>query len=169
MFFPIPAGKFMGLTLKTKAMKRYEGMNLGGVKSILLAELSKVTVPQKENLGFSDLMVMEGYEWTEVPFTLETAFWSENEKRDFRGIFYEKELEFSIPAIREEICSLFSEFQGRRLIALVTDRNGHSRLLFPLVPETRLNVPGPVSGYNGYRFRLEGRSAVSAPGVDMDS
>jgi hypothetical protein len=149
-------------------MKRYEGMNLGGVKTILLAEWSKVTVPQKENLGFSDLMVLEGYEWTEVPFTLETAFWSENEKRDFRGIFYEKELEFFIPAIREEICSLFSEFKGRRLIALVTDRNGHSRLLFPLVLETRIHVPASVSGYNGYQFRLAGKAALSAPRVDMD-
>lgn len=150
-------------------MKRYEGKNLGGIKSILLAELSKVTVPAGENPGFSGLVLSAGADWTEVPFTLESAFWSENEKREFSGIFYEKQLEFSIPALREEICSHFSEFKGRRLLALVTDMNDHTRLLYPLVLETMLNVPAAVAGYNGYRFLLTGKAALSAPRVDMDS
>ena len=87
-------------------MERHQGKNLGGVKSILLAQYSKVIVPEGELIGFSQIILTGGTAWTGVPFTLESAFWAENEKRTFNGLFYEKELEFSIPAIREAEDSL---------------------------------------------------------------
>jgi len=148
-------------------MERYQGKNLGSVKQILLIALRDISIPSGRVITFSSITVAQGKSWEEVPFTLETATCADRLEKSKAGDFYQKEVKFSIPVIRNEISETISEFSGKRVAALITDMNDNARLFFPLRMEYNAEVPQLVAGYNGYTFELTGQSAFESPSVTM--
>lgn len=150
-------------------MERHQGKNLGSVKQILIIALGDITIPSGRILLFNQIAIAQGKGWTTVPFTLETGSCTDFRKNSKAGDFYEKEVIFSIPAIRNEISEEIALFSGKRVAALVTDMNDHTRLFYPLRMEYAAEVPPEVAGYNGYRITLRGSSAFESPSVTMPS
>lgn len=148
-------------------MERYEGENLGAVKGILLIALGDITIPPGTVLLFSAITVASGKSWTEVPFTPESGFYSDSRKKSKAGDFYEKEVKFSIPKVRNEISEEISQLSGKRLAGLVTDMNDETRLVYPLRIEYSAEVPAQAAGYNGYYFDLRGQNTTESPTVTM--
>lgn len=149
-------------------MERYEGKNSGSIKAIQIIEQQLVSFIHKELLTFSDLILSPGASWEDVPLTLESGNFSDKCQRNAAGLFWEKQLNFKIPALRNEISTSFLNFSGKKIIALVTDMNDRSWLVYPLKLQFDQNIPETATGYNGYTISLSGKSDYPALEVLME-
>lgn len=149
-------------------MERYEGKNSGSIKAIQIIEQQLVSFIHKELLTFSDLILSSGASWEEVPLTLESGNFSDRCQRNAAGLFWEKQLNFKIPALRNEISTSFLNYSGKKIVALVTDMNDRSWLVYPLRLRFDQNIPETAAGYNGYTISLSGKSDYPAPEVLLE-
>ncbi len=148
-------------------MERFEGKNSGALKSLSLIGLKDLVVPSGNVISYDTISVALGKSWSVIPFTHETAGYREQRKMSKAGDYFEKEIGFSIPSVRNEVSAAMEVFSGRTLAALVTDMNSVSRLVFPLRMEYAASVPAQPAGFNGYTFTLKGSHAHASPFVVM--
>ncbi len=146
-------------------MERFEGKNSGALKSLSLIGLKDLVIPSGNVITYDTISVALGKSWNIIPFTHETAGYREQRKMSKAGDYFEKEVSFSIPSVRNEVSAALGIFTGRTLAALVTDMNGVSRLVFPLRMEYAASVPAEPAGFNGYAFMCKGSHALESPFV----
>lgn len=147
-------------------MEQFEGMNLAMISSLKLAAMADVeSIPATPSFAFSGIVLKSGKTWAELKFTPGTANFGEIEKTENGGNFWEKEVNFSIPKLRNEISEEIRNFENRRLYALVTDMNGTSFLVFPVRMARVKQVTGQPDGSNAYRVQLTGRHTSESPFV----
>lgn len=149
-------------------MERYEGKNSGSIKAIQIVKQDLISFIHKELLTFSDLELSPGVSWQDIPLTLETGNFSDRCQRNSAGLYWEKQLNFKIPALRNEISTTFLNFSGKKVVALVTDMNDRTWLVYPLRILFDQNIPETAAGYNGYTISLSGKSEYPAPEVFLE-
>jgi len=149
-------------------MERYEGQKSGSSKAIKFIEMDLLSFVHKDLLTFDDLVISTGANWEDIPLTLETGNFSDRCQRNQSGIFWEKSLNFKIPALRNEISTSLLNFSGKKLIALVTDMNDRNWLIYPLRLLLDQIIPETAAGYNGYSLSLSGKSEYPAPEVLLE-
>lgn len=148
-------------------MERFEGLNSGGIKSLSLIEMRRTSFSWKARLLSTDIYITSGYDWEDFPLTLESGFFADRNENSKAGVFWKKEVKFKIPVLKNENTSVFLNFSGKKLVALVTDMNDRSWLVYPLRMVFSGEVPDLVSGYNGYEVILSGSDSLPAPEVEL--
>ena len=148
-------------------MERFEGKNTGSIKSIQLVEMSKASFQWKAKLLSTEIVITTGYDWEDFPLTLESGFFVDRNENSKAGVFWKKEVKFRIPVLKNENTSSILNFSGKKIIALVTDMNDRSWLIYPLRLFFSGEIPEMVSGYNGYEIIMSGSDILPAPEVEL--
>lgn len=144
----------------------FEGQNLGNMRSIsLIALYNLLSIPQPiaGKISFNNLSFNSGSAFQEIYFTPETGSFVETEDRTGSGSNWKKEISLQIPKIRSEIIAGLQNFENRRNAALVTDMNGTSFLVFPVIFLRKKQIPGQIISINAIMLNLTGASVNESP------
>lgn len=126
-------------------------LNIGSIQKIQIAH-SKFVPANFQN------PVSTVTEWTDIPFTQQTAPYTMNSELKNPGVVFKHELSFSMPKLSPEKQALANEFVGKPIVILVTDGNSRKLLIGnkdnPAYMNYSASVPKMASGYNGYSFAI---------------
>lgn len=92
----------------------------------------------------------------------------ENEKETDAGTYFEKKLKFEISKLRPEATDLLKRYAGNQVVALITDANGYSWLVYPLIRTLKRKLPGTAKGANSTEVTFTGKGIYESPAVVMD-
>ena len=147
-------------------MEQFEGINFTVLSKLELVAMGDVqSIPNSCQFPRDAIILKNGEGWLDVKFTHQSASFRENEELANGGFFWKKQVNFSIPKLRNEISEEISKLGQRRLYALATDLNGICHLVFPLRMERVKEVAGQADGSNAYRFELAGEHTRESPFV----
>lgn len=147
-------------------MEHFEGQNWGNVKKFEIALRSEVNFPENKNQLFSNEISFINIEnFTNIPFILESAFFGEIQNESSAGIYWDKKAGLKIPKLRNEVSMFLEPFEGRKLVARITDMNGEVHLLFPLKMQLQRKIDGTVGSLNHTLVEFSGQSTTKAPFV----
>ena len=144
--------------------------NFSVITSVSIALLKNCQIPDKKITGLklSDILHPGS---TFQPISdikpLSCSF-EENEKKSEAGTYFEKKLKFDISKLRPEITMQLNQYSNKQLIALITDGNGYSLIIFPLIMTIKRNLPGTVKGANVTEITLSGNGVSESPFVNID-
>ncbi len=93
----------------------------------------------------------------------------ENEKESDAGTYFEKKLEFELSKLRPETSALMNRYANCRVIAVITDANGYSWLVYPLIRTIKRSLPGNAKKANVMTVTFSGKGIWESPSVEIDS
>ena len=147
-------------------MEAFEGQNWGNLKKVEIVLRSKVNFQENRKVVYSDeISFNNGGNFTEIPFILESAFFTDQEENTNAGLLWSKKLGLKIPKLRSEVSTFLQPFEGARLVARVTDMNGEVHLVFPLRMQRQRNIQGPVASLNHTLVEFSGQGTGESPFV----
>lgn len=148
-------------------MEAFEGQNWGNVKKFEIALRSAVNFPENQKVVYSDeISFNNGGNFTEIPFILESAFFTDQEENSDAGLFWSKKAGLKIPKLRSEVGLFLQPFEGARLVARITDMNGEIHLVYPLRMQRQRNIQGPVASLNHTQVEFSGQAISESPVVE---
>jgi hypothetical protein len=147
-------------------MEAFEGQNWGNVKMVEIALRSEVNFWENQKVVYSDeISFNNGGKFTEIPFILESAFFTDQEENSSAGLFWSKKLGLKIPKLRSGVSLFLQPWEGALLVARVTDMNGEVHLVFPLRMQRQRNIQGTVSSLNHTLVEFAGQAVYESPVV----
>lgn len=147
-------------------MEKFEGNNSAVVRALYVIPYDYLTyIPNATTFEYSDLTITSGKQFEKIEFTHQTAKWAEKENEAKGGNYFKKEVNCSIPCVRNEISEELENYRNRRLAAIVTDENGNNWLVYPLRMKMSSDLPGTASGWNGYDLSFSGESSKRSPEI----
>lgn len=147
-------------------MEPFEGQNWGNIKKVEIALRSEVNFPENKKVVYSDeIWFNNGGNFTEIPFILESAFFTDQEENSASGLFWSKKLGLKIPKLRSEVSLFLQPWEGAKLVSRVTDMNGEVHLVFPLRMQRQRNIQGMVSSLNHTLVEFTGQRSSESPVV----
>lgn len=145
-------------------MEAFEGTNWGPVKSVFVILDEYVGFDKNKNpVDFNEISIENGEKFEKIPFSIETASFSEQEKNDNGNYYFEKNVMLTIPKLRAEVNELLEPYQGRKLALLVIDMNDTGHLVNPLRMYRHRTIPGQVGSLNATRVEFTGKSVYESP------
>lgn len=152
-------------------METFEGLNWGVLKKVQVVAQQYATFYLSQNIiGFDEISITSGQNFEEIPHIFESAGFRENEELTNAGLKWKKEVVLRIPKLRNEVSSFLENYEGRKLVLLVTDMNDESFLVYPMRMTRQRNIPGQATGLNATEVRFYGESTIEAPTVtNMDA
>lgn len=97
-----------------------------------------------------------------------TCSFEENEKKTAAGTYFEKKLKFELSRLRPEVSEFLNRYTGNQVVAIVTDANGYSWLIYPLVRTIKRLLPGTAKGANLTEVEFFGQSLYDSPAIQID-
>lgn len=94
---------------------------------------------------------------------------SEVEKSSEAGSYFEKKLKFEISQLRPGVSELLDRYANNQIVAIITDANGYSHLVYPLLRSVKRELPGTAKGANVTEVEFSGKGLYEAPFVDINS
>ena len=138
-------------------METFEGQNWGVIRSILVVDYANVIFDEFQNpIDFDDISYKNGANFEQIPFTFESAGFSEQEEKTTAGPRWNKKVQLSIPKLRSEVSALLENYENRKLVLLVTDMNNISHLVYPLRITRQRNIPGEAASLNSTLVEFSG-------------
>lgn len=134
------------------ALFRHNCIPVGGFTRIKLSEI-----------------LMPGYSFEVISGVkpLSCSF-EESEKKTDAGTYFEKKLKFELSKLRPEVTDCLNRYAGNRVMALITDANGYSWLVFPLIRTLKRELPGTARGANVTEVTFTGNDIWESPSVEID-
>lgn len=151
-------------------MEAFEGQNWGNVKKFEVVLQSEVNFPENKKVVYSDeISFNNGGNFTEIPFIIESAFFTDQEENSDAGLFWSKKAGLKIPKLRSEVSLFLQPWEGARLVARITDMNGEVHLVYPLRMQRQRNIQGLVSSLNHTLVEFAGsNTSESAVVIEPD-
>ncbi len=152
-------------------METFEGLNWGVLKKVQVVAQQYASFYLSQNsIGFDEISITSGQNFEEIPHIFESAGFRENEELTNAGLKWKKEVVLRIPKLRNEVSTFLENYEGRKLVLLVTDMNDESFLVYPMRMTRQRNIPGQATGLNATEVRFYGESTIEAPTVtNMDA
>ncbi len=145
-------------------MKHFEGRNWALIKKAEIIAYNDVSFSQNSNsIDFSSISTLNGKNFEEIPFVLESAGFSDLERESTAGNFWEKKAALNIPKLRSEVSAFLKNYEKRKLVLLLTDMNNESHLLYPVRMLRQRTVPGQATALNVTRVEFSGEHKYEAP------
>lgn len=92
----------------------------------------------------------------------------ENEKNSAAGTYFEKKLKFEISMLKPEVSELLNQYSEKQVMALITDANDYSQLVYPLIRTIKRKLPGTAKGANVTEITFSGSGIQESPFVEMN-
>ncbi len=147
-------------------MEKFEGNNSAVIRALYVIALDYLTyIPNSTSFDFEDLTIASGEQFEAIEFTHQTAKWAEKGNKAKGGNYFKKEVNCSIPCVRNEISDELINYENRPLAAIVTDENGYNWLVYPLHLLIDSSLPGTASAWNGYDLSFTGESSKRSPEI----
>ena len=131
--------------------------NIGSISKIEIALASSVILTQA-NYSFQ-VKVLSNPQWEDIPFTFESASFSQIEKESDEGTLFNATLQFRSPKFTKENFSNFSNYLSKDLAFRITDGNGTVFLIgdmfFPAHMARSPKIPEKTAGYNGVSLSVK--------------
>lgn len=144
--------------------------NFSVITDVRLALMRNCQVQDKlfTRIKLSEVL-QPGYTFQSIPNLkpLSCSF-DENEKETDAGTYFEKKLKFELSKLRPEVSELLEQYANNRIIALITDANGYSWLLYPLTRTLKRSLPGTAKGANVTEITFSGNGIFESPFVELD-
>lgn len=98
----------------------------------------------------------------------QTCSFEENEKRTDAGTYFEKKLKFECSKLRPEVSVMLNRYAGYQVVAIITDANNFSWLVYPLMRTIKRSLPGTAKGANATEIEFTGKGIFESPVVVID-
>ena len=93
----------------------------------------------------------------------------ETEKDSDAGTCFEKKLKFELSKLRPELSALLDRYAHNQVVAVITDANGYSWLVYPLIRTIKRSLPGTAKKANLTEVSFSGKGIWESPCVELDS
>ena len=111
-----------------------------------------------------------GYHFEVIPGIkpLSCSF-EETEKDSEAGTCFEKKLKFELSKLRPELSALLDRYAHNQVVAVITDANGYSWLVYPLIRTIKRSLPGTAKKANLTEVNFSGKGICESPCIELDS
>lgn len=145
--------------------------NFSVITTVQLALLKHCRIPSYpvSRIKLSSIL-HTGYHFEVIPDVkpLSCSF-EETEKDSDAGTYFEKELRFELSKLRPELSVLLNRYTNNRVVAVITDANGYSWLIYPLIRTIKRSLPGTAKKANLTEVNFSGKGIWESPCVEIDS
>ena len=145
------------------------GDNMGGVKSFQFIPTDHIKIfPRPVNGIITKRLTVKNsdHRFFEVYTTEDSIKFTEEEKYNKHGTFYDEILTGFTPKDEENMAVLFDEMEGFRYIIFYIDNNQNRKFIgsleSPLIFRQKFETKDEASGRNGYNITFSGRSSHKA-------
>lgn len=143
--------------------------NIPGIQTIKIIDIRDVVSIPEPDANYiiqGDITLASGAAWLEIPFTLDTITWNEEDGTDAMGKATQVTVSGELPRGENVRTRDLNQMRRPQYLVLATDRNGYQRLLGNLDKGARLRwsyAPGTAPGTaNRYSITLTAES-IEAP------
>ena len=132
-------------------------LNIGSITKIeiTLAENITLGTPNDDN----EVSVTNSGTWDEPEFTTQTAGFTQNEKLSEAGLYYEQQLNFTLPKTGTGNHQDAYQYADKPVVIRITDGNGNIRILGsadkPVFIRKAEKIPAEAAGLNAYYFEVK--------------
>ena len=139
--------------------------NFSIIKSIEVALLRNCKLPDyKFSTIARENILRPGYRFINIPgIKKESSSFVETEKESEGGFYFEKSVKLDISKLRPEVSSLLDQVSNNKLVAVITDGNNISHLVFPVKRIIKRTIPGTVKKANVTSIEFSGKSMYESP------
>lgn len=140
---------------------KHSGTSVAGVFALYWAFAGEFDqVDYNRRSGYVTPVLSQGKAWNGIYFTDETAQVESEEETTAGGTLYRYRIKLQIPRDRREVEETLRSMNGRRIVVMVTDKNGNTRVYGDkenaMKKQSRLVINAPSDGFNGYELELSG-------------
>lgn len=131
--------------------------NISHVTAIRITEFNIATPPVDNALGeiyFNSIPNKSTF--LDLPLTVGTGSFSEEKIKNRQGPAFAKDVTCKIPRIYFSLEQAMTRFHSKPVVAMVTDPNGITQLVFPLMLSYKKGITGTIGSYRGYSVNLSG-------------
>lgn len=144
--------------------------NFSIITSLRLIRFKHCQIPSYKisSVNLSDILI-PGYIFEPIiGIKPHTCSFSEVEKIDEAGSCFEKKLKFEISQLRPEVSEQLGKYANNQIVAIITDANGYSHLVYPLIRSVKRELPGTAKGANVTEVEFAGKGIYESPFVEID-
>lgn len=131
--------------------------NISHISAVRLTEYDPANPPRDNAVGEINFnSIPNKASFFEIPLTVGSGSFSEDKTKTRAGSMFAKEVAFKVPRIYFSIEQALSRFDSKPVVAMVTDANNTTFLVFPLLLSFKKAVQGTIGSYRGYSINLSG-------------
>lgn len=137
--------------------------NINLITALRIVEFDASNPPIDNQLGKINFdNIPNKANFLEIPFTLETGGFTDEMQQTRAGIIFDKSVTCKVPRHYTTFEQSMKRFYSKPVVALCTDANNVTHLLFPLLFSMKKGIQGTIANYRGYELNLTGKGEKSA-------
>jgi len=131
--------------------------NISHITAIRITEFDSSNPPVDNALGEINFnSIPNKSTMLDLPLTVGSGSFAEEKVKNRQGPTYSKDVTCKIPRIYFSLEQALTRFHSKPVVAMVTDANDVTQLVFPVLLSYKKAVQGTIGSYRGYSVNLSG-------------